>query len=65
MTDAYRQPHAATVTEPETGETSGINIDNAKSRLLHEDEYDKQLYREKVKQKHRVLNFNLNILAQF
>ncbi len=31
----------------------GINIDEAKKRLEKEDQYDKQLYRERIKRKHK------------
>ena len=40
---------------------SGIDIEEAKTRLKNEDQFDKQLYRERIKKMHRV-NRNLNFL---
>lgn len=40
---------------------SGIDIEEAKTRLKNEDQFDKQLYRERIKKMHRV-NRNLNCL---
>lgn len=35
---------------------SGIDIEEAKRMLKNEDQYDKQLYRERIKRMHRVRN---------
>ena len=32
----------------------GINIQVAKQRMMEEDKFDKQLFRERIKQKHKV-----------
>ena len=39
--------------DKDKNEPSGINIEEARERLRNEDQYDKQLYREKVKQMHK------------
>uniref|UniRef100_A0A8C9T8X0 ATP-dependent RNA helicase n=1 Tax=Scleropages formosus TaxID=113540 RepID=A0A8C9T8X0_SCLFO len=45
----------AAVPAPDEEETSGINMDEARERLRREDqEFDKEEYRRKVKEKHRV-----------
>ncbi|XP_069747393.1 probable ATP-dependent RNA helicase DDX10 [Narcine bancroftii] len=36
-------------------DTGGLNVENAKERLREEDKYDKEEYRKKVKEKHRVM----------
>ncbi len=38
----------------DTKERSGIDIEEAKRMLQNEDQYDKQLYRERIKRVHRV-----------
>lgn len=47
--------------EKNTQGPSGIDIEEAKTRLKNEDQFDKQLYRERIKKMHRV-NRNLNCL---
>ena len=49
--DWLREPQVVLSDEEQEG---GINIDAAKQRMKQEDQFDKQLYREKVKQKHKV-----------
>ena len=49
--DVLRKPQVVLSDEEQEG---GINIDAAKQRMKQEDQFDKQLYREKVKQKHKV-----------
>ena len=40
--------------EEEEEEEGGIDIAAARQRMLEEDKIDKQIYRERIKQKHRV-----------
>lgn len=40
--------------EEEEEEVGGIDIAAARERMLEEDKIDKQIYRERIKQKHRV-----------
>ena len=51
MVDAHKQVMSE-VQEEEN--ESGINIDLARQRMVEEDMFDKQLYREKIKKRHRV-----------
>ena len=45
---------------------SGIDIEEAKRMLKNEDQYDKQLYRERIKRMHRVcLSSSLIYLSEF
>lgn len=32
----------------------GINIEQARKRMMEEDKFDKELYRDKIRQKHKV-----------
>lgn len=60
MEDKYRQLHSTVSEQVDAGEEDedgsgdGINIDEAKQRLQQQDAVDKQLYRDRVQQKHRV-----------
>uniref|UniRef100_A0A8C0VVH8 ATP-dependent RNA helicase n=1 Tax=Cyanistes caeruleus TaxID=156563 RepID=A0A8C0VVH8_CYACU len=46
----------------EEEDASGINLDKAKEILREEDKFDKEEYRKKVKEKHRVICFSCNSL---
>lgn len=46
----------------EEDDASGINLDKAKEILREEDKFDKEEYRKKVKEKHRVSWFLLQLL---
>ena len=39
---------------PDVEDTGGINIQKAKEYLKKEDEYDKKLFSERIKQRHKV-----------
>lgn len=38
----------------EADDSGGIDLDKAKERLQEEDKFDKEEYRKKIKEKHRV-----------
>lgn len=40
--------------EEDGDDCNGINLDKAKERLQEEDKFDKEEYRKKIKEKHRV-----------
>lgn len=42
------------VEEEEDDIKSGINLEKARQRLTEEDKFDKEAYRQKIKEKHRV-----------
>ena len=44
----------ATGVDDDEGEEGGIQMDKAFKRMREQDKVDKQIYREKIKQKHRV-----------
>uniref|UniRef100_A0A8B9IZR5 ATP-dependent RNA helicase n=1 Tax=Amazona collaria TaxID=241587 RepID=A0A8B9IZR5_9PSIT len=48
----------------EEDDASGINLDKAKEILREEDKFDKEEYRKKVKEKHRVSYFLLQLLKK-
>uniref|UniRef100_A0A452J002 ATP-dependent RNA helicase n=1 Tax=Gopherus agassizii TaxID=38772 RepID=A0A452J002_9SAUR len=53
--------------EEKEDESGGINLDKAKERLQEEDKFDKEVYRKKIKEKHRVivcLSLKLFLLLQ-
>ena len=57
--DKYRQLHGTVGEQMDTndaddGSPGGINISEARRRLQQQDSVDKQLYRDRVQQKHRV-----------
>ncbi|XP_052241944.1 probable ATP-dependent RNA helicase DDX10 isoform X2 [Dreissena polymorpha] len=46
-------PHKVPQVDMETSNAGGINIDLARQRMQQEDKIDKQIFRQKIKQKHR------------
>uniref|UniRef100_A0A803TAY5 ATP-dependent RNA helicase n=1 Tax=Anolis carolinensis TaxID=28377 RepID=A0A803TAY5_ANOCA len=58
-------PAQKTVQEKEDKDDSdGINLDKAKERLHEEDKFDKEEYRKKIKEKHRVSEVRCNLLKE-
>ncbi|XP_048239770.1 probable ATP-dependent RNA helicase DDX10 isoform X1 [Haliotis rufescens] len=56
VSDIYKKPQVKKIFEDDD-DLGGINIAAARQRLQEEDKFDKQLHREKVKQKHREERF--------
>jgi len=61
--DNYRQLHSTVGEQVDVNDANrgGIDIDEAKRRLLQQDIVDKQLYRDRIKQKHRVCLYHIFI----
>ena len=57
--DKYRQLHSEQVGSGDVTYRGGIDIDEAKRRLQQEDSIDKQLYRDRIQEKHRVGSYFL------
>lgn len=51
--DPHKVPQVDLDTE-RPDDTGGINIEKARERMHAEDQIDKQIYRAKIKQRHRV-----------
>lgn len=54
VTDVMKKSTVDKDEEEEEEEVGGIDIAAARERMLEEDKIDKQIYRERIKQKHRV-----------
>ena len=67
MEDKYRQLHGTVGEQMDISDADkddyagGINIAEARQRLQQADSVDKQLYRDRIQQKHRVCLYFLSI----
>ncbi|XP_067889816.1 probable ATP-dependent RNA helicase DDX10 [Heterodontus francisci] len=54
MTQQWPPVQKSKVDNDQDEDTGGINMEKAKERLREEDKYDKEAYRKKIKEKHRI-----------
>lgn len=52
--DKLKKPTVKNMFDDDDEYEGGINIQVAKQRMMEEDKFDKQLFRERIKQKHKV-----------
>ena len=57
VVDRLKAP-TVTIDTERSDETGGIDIERAKQRMKQEDAVDREIYRQKIKQRHRVRIFN-------
>ena len=57
VSDVHKQQQkvaAGAADDDDDDDMGGINIEQARRRMQEEDKFDKELYRQKIKQKHKV-----------
>lgn len=64
VTDVMKKSTVDKDEEEEEEEVGGIDIAAARERMLEEDKIDKQIYRERIKQKHRVIKTDRERIKQ-